>query len=54
MDNIKKLRAGNFSLQKRPRKFNSWVANRPFEENQTNMRFSDDLGQLEKWAHTKQ
>ena len=28
MDDVKKWRVENYTLEKRPRKFNSWVANR--------------------------
>ncbi|MFM7985800.1 MAG: hypothetical protein ACKPKO_41445, partial [Candidatus Fonsibacter sp.] len=31
MADVKKRRIENYSLEKRPRKFNYWVANRPFE-----------------------
>ena len=51
MDDIKKWRIENYNLEKRPRKFNSWVANRPFEEFQADLFFFDDLRQREK-VHT--
>ena len=45
---VKKWRIENYNLEKRPRKFNSWVANRPFEEFQADLFFFDDLRQREK------
>ena len=48
MADVKKWRIENYNLEKRPRKFNSWVANRPFEEFQADLFFFDDLRQREK------
>ena len=48
MGDIKKWRVENFNLEKRPRKFNSWVANRAAEEYQADLFFFDDLRQREK------
>ena len=48
MENIKKWRIENYNLEKRPRKFHSWVANRPKEEYQAELFFFDDLRQREK------
>ena len=48
MADVKKWRVENYNLEKRPRKFNSWVANRPFEEFQADLFFFDDLRQREK------
>ena len=48
MADIKKWRVENYNLEKRPQKFNSWVANRPFEEFQADLFFLDDLRQREK------
>ena len=48
MEDIKKWRVENFNLEKRPRKFNSWVANRAAEEYQADLFFFDDLRQREK------
>ncbi|MFM7984033.1 MAG: hypothetical protein ACKPKO_32380 [Candidatus Fonsibacter sp.] len=31
MADVKKWRVENYNFKKRPRKFKSWVANRPFE-----------------------
>ena len=45
---VKKWRIENYNLEKRPRKFNSWVANRPCEEFQADLFFFDDLRQREK------
>ena len=47
MADVKKWRIENYNLEKRPRKFNSWVANRPFEEFQADLFFFDDLRQRE-------
>ena len=48
MEDIKKWRIENYNMEKRPRKFNSWVANRPKEEYQADLFFFDDLRQREK------
>jgi hypothetical protein len=48
MADVKQWRVENYNLEKRPRKFNSWVANRPFEEFQSDLFFFDDLRQREK------
>ena len=48
MEDVKRWRIENYNLEKRPRKFNSWVANRPFEEFQADLFFFDDLRQREK------
>ena len=48
MAGVKTWRIENYNLEKRPRKFNSWVANRPFEEFQADLFFFDDLRQREK------
>ena len=48
MDDIKKRRIENYNLEKRPRKFNSWVANRAKEEYHADLFFFDDLRQREK------
>ena len=48
MEDIKKWRVENFNLEKRPRKFNSWVANRAAEEYQADLFFFDDLRHREK------
>ena len=48
MEDIEKWRVENFNLEKRPRKFNSWVANRAAEEYQADLFFFDDLRQREK------
>ena len=48
MEDIKKWRIENYNLEKRPRKFNSWVANRPKEEYQADLFFFDDLRQRAK------
>ena len=45
MEDIQKWRRENYNLEKRPRKFNSWVANRPKEEYQADLFFFDDLKQ---------
>ena len=42
MDNINQWRSENFNLEKRPRKFNSWVANKPDTEHQTALFFFYD------------
>ena len=47
MEDIKQWRRENYNLEKRPRKFNSWVSNRPFEEFQADLFFFDDLKQRE-------
>ena len=41
-------RVENRNMEKRPRKFNSWVANRAAEEYQADLFFFDDLRQREK------
>ena len=48
MADIKKWRVKNYNIEKRPRKFNSWVANRAFEEFQADVFFFDHLRQREK------
>ena len=48
MNEIKKWRAQPFNLENRPRKFNSWVANRPFEEYQADLFCFNNLRQPEK------
>ena len=48
MEDVKKWRIENYNLEKRPRKFNSWAANRPFEELQADLHFFDDLRQREQ------
>ena len=48
MEDIKKWRVENYNLEKRPRKFNSWVANRPKEEYQADLFFFDDPRQRAK------
>ena len=48
MEDIRRWRVENFNLEKRPRKFNSWVANRAAEEYQADLFFVDDLRQREK------
>jgi hypothetical protein len=45
MEDIKKWRVENFNLEKRRRKFNSWVANRAAEEYQADLFFFDDVRQ---------
>ncbi len=45
MEDVKRWHIENYNLEKRPRKFNSWVANRPFEEFQADLFFFDDLRQ---------
>jgi hypothetical protein len=47
-EDIEKWRIENYNLEKRPRKFNSWVANRPKEEYQADLFFFDDLMQRAK------
>ncbi|MFM7985978.1 MAG: hypothetical protein ACKPKO_42350, partial [Candidatus Fonsibacter sp.] len=37
MADVKKWRVENYNLEERPRKFNSWVTNRPFEEFQADI-----------------
>ena len=44
MEDINKWRVENFNLEKRPRKFNSWVANRRFDEYQSDLLSFDDVG----------
>ena len=46
-ENIKKWRNEKYKLEKRPRRFNSWVANRAKEEYQADLFFFDDLRQRE-------
>ena len=41
-------RVENKNIENRPRKFNSWVANRAAEEYQADLFFFDDLRQREK------
>ena len=48
MADVRKWRSEDYNLEKRPRKFNSWVANRPFEEFQADLFFFDDVRQREK------
>ena len=48
MADVKKWRVKNYNLETRPRKFNSWVANRPFEEFLADLFFFNDLRQREK------
>ena len=48
MEDIMKWRIENYNLEKRPRKLNSWVANRPKEEYQADLFFFDDLRQRAK------
>ena len=48
MADVKKWRIENYNIEKRPRKFNSWVANRPFKEFQSDLFFFNDLRQREK------
>ena len=48
MEDVKTWRVENKNLEKRPRKFNSWVANRAAEEYQADLFFFDDLRQREK------
>ena len=43
MEDVKRWRIENKNLEKRPRKFNSWVANRANEEYQADLFFFDDL-----------
>jgi hypothetical protein len=48
MEDVKAWRVENKNLEKRPRKFNSWVANRAKEEYQADLFFFDDLRQRVK------
>ena len=48
IEDIKQWRVENYNLEKRPRKFTSWAANRPKEEYQANLFFFDDLKQREE------
>ena len=48
MEDVKTWRVENKNLEKRPRKFNSWVANRAKEEYQADLFFFDDLRQRVK------
>ena len=45
MEDIQKWRRENYNLEKRPRKFNSWVTNKPKDEYQADHFFFDDLKQ---------
>ena len=45
---VRKWRRENYNLEKRPRKFNSWVANKAYEEFQADLFFFDDLKQREE------
>ena len=45
MEDIQKWRKENYNMEKRPRKFNSWVANKAKEEYQADLFFFDDLKQ---------
>ena len=45
MEDVKEWRVENKNLEKRPRKFNAWVANRANEEYQADLFFFDDLRQ---------
>ena len=45
MEDIRKWRRENYNMEKRPRKFNSWVANKAKEEYQADLFFFDDLKQ---------
>ena len=45
---VRKWRRENYNLEKRPRKFNSWVANRAKEEYQADLFFFDDLKQRDE------
>ena len=47
MEDIQKWRRENYNMEKRPRKFNSWVANKAKEEYQADLFFFDDLKQRE-------
>ena len=40
---VKKWRVENYNLEKRPRKFNSWVGNKAYEEFQADLFLFDDL-----------
>ncbi|MFM7979060.1 MAG: hypothetical protein ACKPKO_07050, partial [Candidatus Fonsibacter sp.] len=48
MEDVNRWRVENKNLEKRPRKFNSWVAKRANEEYQADLFFFDDLRQREK------
>ena len=48
MEDVKRWRVENKNLEKRPQKFNSWVANRAKEEYQADLFFFDDLRQRVK------
>ncbi len=48
MADVKKWRIVNYNLEKRPRKFNSWDANRPFEKFPADLFFLDNLRRREK------
>ncbi|MFM7990601.1 MAG: hypothetical protein ACKPKO_65900 [Candidatus Fonsibacter sp.] len=50
---VNKWRVENYNLEKRPRKINSWVANRTFTEFQADLFFFDGLRQREKAAKGK-
>ena len=45
---VKKWRVENYNLEKRPRKFNSWVGNKAYEEFQADLFFFDDLKQRDE------
>ena len=45
---VRKWRRENYNLEKRPRKFNSWVANKAYEEFQADLFFFDDLKQRDE------
>ena len=53
MADVKKWRIENYNLENRPRKFNSWVPIRPFEELQADLFFFDDLRPREKAPTSK-
>ena len=48
MEDVHQWRVENFNLEKRPRKFNSWVATRAAEEYRADLLFFDGLRQREK------
>ena len=48
MEDVRRWRVENRNMEKRPRRFNSWVANRAAEEYQADLFFFDDLRQREK------
>ena len=45
MEDIQKWRKENYNMEKRPRKFNSWIPNKAKEEYQADLFFFDDLKQ---------